>query len=347
MKMQKKKRTIFFGAGKTAVQVWDHILSREYAEDVCDDILFCDNNPELWGTIFRGRPIICPHDIEQYNIEYVVITSIYINEISKQLVTELNVSEDKIITWREYVEIQFAKQAYKKQYGTDYRKSDMNVFLEDKLVVYTAIIGDYDELKNPEYICPDITYVCFTDNKKIKSDVWNIEYITSDGWDNRILARKIKMTPQDYFKDFDTSVWIDGKGQIKDDLRKYIARYGGKESMLCFPHYARKCVYEEQAGCIMGEKDEIKKIVRQASEYYMQGYPFDNGLYETACIVRKHNTDICVRLMEEWFEEVKKHSNRDQISLPYICWKNSFLPDICDLNIKDNPWIEIKKHKRG
>jgi len=27
-----------------------------------------------------------------------------------------------------------------------------------------------------------------------------------------------------------------------------------------------------------------------------------------------------------------------------VCWKNNFRPDICDLPIGSNPWLEVKKH---
>lgn len=38
-----------------------------------------------------------------------------------------------------------------------------------KIVIYTAFTGNYDNLKEPEYIDENCDYVCFTDNPNIKS----------------------------------------------------------------------------------------------------------------------------------------------------------------------------------
>jgi len=68
-------------------------------------------------------------------------------------------------------------------------------FEKSRLVIYTAIIGNYDTLKDPEYIDENCDYVCFTDNRELKSDIWQIRLIKDTGetvrkplrGDNRIL----------------------------------------------------------------------------------------------------------------------------------------------------------------
>ena len=39
-------------------------------------------------------------------------------------------------------------------------------------------------------------------------------------------------------------------------------------------------------------------------------------------MLRKHNEEDCVRFMEQWFEELKNGSHRDQLSFNYVAWKN-------------------------
>ena len=51
-------------------------------------------------------------------------------------------------------------------------ESFMQISSGNKKVVFTAIFGNYDNLKTPEYINPDWDYVCFTDNKNVESDVF-------------------------------------------------------------------------------------------------------------------------------------------------------------------------------
>ena len=44
----------------------------------------------------------------------------------------------------------------------------------NKLVIYTAFTGNYDELKEPEFIDENCDYVCFTENPDLESDTWEI-----------------------------------------------------------------------------------------------------------------------------------------------------------------------------
>ncbi len=45
-----------------------------------------------------------------------------------------------------------------------------------RTVVYTAIFGGRDSLTDPDFINPDFTYVCFTDNDECQSGVWEIRH---------------------------------------------------------------------------------------------------------------------------------------------------------------------------
>ena len=45
-----------------------------------------------------------------------------------------------------------------------------------RIVVYTAIFGDYDDLYEPMVKPDNVDYVCFTDSKTLKSDVWDVRY---------------------------------------------------------------------------------------------------------------------------------------------------------------------------
>lgn len=42
---------------------------------------------------------------------------------------------------------------------------------EKKLVVYTAIVENYDTLRDLVFIDDNCDYVCFTDNKELASDI--------------------------------------------------------------------------------------------------------------------------------------------------------------------------------
>ena len=335
-------KIIFFGAGTYAEDCWKQI---EKNSDCYDDdyLVFCDNDAKLWGNCFCGKKIISPQDINKYNADLIVITSVYHKQIFKQLVEKYYIAASGICTFEEYKGRQFAKWAYKKQYGNqDVQINERNK--TSKLVVYTAVTKNYDILREPAFIHDNITYVCFTDDPTLRSKVWNIEYVKNTERNNVLYARNIKMQPHIYFPDFEISVWVDGKFSINNDLREYVDLYQKNSVMLCFPHYERQCIYDEMAACLYFQKGSKENIMRQSMHYYQMKYPLNNGLYETGCLVRKHNDDECKTIMHKWLQEIYKYTVRDQISLPYVCWKNNFKPDICDLYICNNKWLTLFRH---
>ena len=52
-----------------------------------------------------------------------------------------------------------------------------------------------------------------------------------------------------------------------------------------------------------------------------ENFPDNNGLSENCLIVRKHNELSCINFMNDWFDEIKYNSHRDQLSFNYILWK--------------------------
>ncbi len=337
-------KIVFFGAGAYAENVLKQILSdKQLFQD--EYLAFADNNPQLWGKSLRGIKIAEPSDLNLQAMDMVVITSIYDKAIRKQLIEEMGVLEKQIYTFYEYMGKCYADQAYRKKYGISGHFSKTVAFHEWRCVVYTAITGRYDELKDPLFVDEDLTYVCLTNNPEIKSKIWNIEYVQDEHKDNVHLARHLKMNPHLYFHDFDMSVWVDGKFQIMDDLRLYFAEYQKMSSVLCFPHPARECICDEVAACIMLKKGDKAGMLLQVSQYLKEGFPTNYGLYDTGCMARLHNDADVIAVMQEWENEIWKHSIRDQLSFPYVCWKNGFSPDICNLDINRNQWLEIYPHK--
>ena len=211
--------------------------------------------------------------------------------------------------------------------------------------VYTVITGRYDELREPLYINPAFDYICFTNDSSVKSDVWDVRYIDNGAQDldNVRLARKYKILCHKFLEEYDYSVYVDGKIHIIGDLNKYIDEYSMGSSMLCFPHFVRDCVYEEAKSCISYSKDKVEIIEEQMDGYKREGYPFKNGLIDSACLVRQHSDNALQQVMECWWEEIERKSRRDQLSIGYACWKKNFHYDLCQLFIYDNQFISKRR----
>lgn len=334
-------KVVYFGAGKFLDEFAREI---NFLEKECDIkcIGVMDNNSLLFGKKRLGNTIIPPQRLEEG--DYYLITSKFFTEIRQQLEKQLGIKKDIIFPFDEFYRQYYTKFKYSKRYTKN--NYENKLFYTNKITVYTCITGDYDQLKDPLFLDPNIEYVCFTNNKFLKSDVWNIITLKDEQQlENVYLARKVKLFPEKYLPNSPITVWVDAKYLIKSDLRKYIREYGKSEGMLCFPHPNRDCIYEESNACIRAAKIPEEVISKQIDVYKKLHYPVNNGLYETGCIVRARDDFKVRKIMQDWWVQIQKYSYRDQVSLPYVCWKNKYLPDICDLDINNNRWLSVYKHK--
>lgn len=329
-------RIVIFGAGDKGRKLFCENRNSDFPDEI---IAFWDNDCKKWGGYYENIKIDSPQTYSNYCFDYVVIASSYEKEIIVQL-RQLGIGE-KILTLVEYSRKKCAHSAYLMRY--EHKSSLQPSVFDNKVIVYTAITGSYDELNEPLFEAPNIEYVCFTDNKCMDSKKWKIEYISSKSLNSMYLAKRVKLFPNEFLPSDVTSIWVDGKFQVVGNLLEYAQKYGKNEPILCFPHFARKCIYVEASKCIVDGIGRKEEIVRQMSHYVKAGYPFDNGLYEMGCIVRNHSDSMVKKLMAAWWREVITFSNRDQISFPYICWKYRYLPDVSDEDLYRNNWLLCKR----
>ncbi|MCK9152227.1 DUF616 domain-containing protein [Methanobacterium alcaliphilum] len=158
-------------------------------------------------------------------------------------------------------------------------------------------------------------------------------------------ARKYKILPHRYLEEYDQSLWVDGNFMILNDINKFIKKFAKQTSMMCIAHPDRECIYEEAEVCIKVKKDSEEIISKQINKYSLEKYPPNNGLIASGILYRKHNDPQVIKLMEDWWKEVKLHSRRDQLSYNYVCWKNRFHYDECDLLYWNNKYFNRLEHK--
>lgn len=197
---------------------------------------------------------------------------------------------------------------------------------DKKKVVYTCITGNYDRLIDPKYITPDFDYVCFTDNADFRSDIWDIRPMPKecDGLTQVKRQRYVKINPHLLLSDYDISIWVDGNVSLKGDLDKLLDEVLRDDCSVYVPkHPQRNCIYMEERAVKRMKKDSSSITKKQIDRYRSEGFPKNYGLLQSNILIRKHNNDDCIRLMEEWFKEVKDGSHRDQLSFNYVLWKNS------------------------
>ncbi len=221
-------------------------------------------------------------------------------------------------------------------------------------VVYTAIFGGKDELRDPKFINDDFDYICFTDSD-IKSKVWKIVKCDPVDRDPVRSAKIYKILPHKYLTDYKISIWVDGNAEIKGDLDLFVNKNLNKNNIAVYDHSClddgRNCIYKEAEELISMAKrgkykDDPKLIKKQIDKYRKLGYPENNGLLSGMIILRRHNEKDVIKTMDDWWNEIKNNSRRDQLSFNYVAWKNNLNFKFIKEKSVDNKFFKRFAHKK-
>lgn len=180
-----------------------------------------------------------------------------------------------------------------------------------KKAIYTAIFGNYDTFSPPEYINRDYDYHLFTDNKNIKHPAFKIHVLPG----NARKAREIKILAHKYLPAYDYTIWMDGNMIQCRNINQLAEKQ--VNDFMTMKHHIRNCIYDEANECIAMRKDDLKIINRQIGRYRKTHYPSNMGLIASGLLFRKH-TKIVQTLCENWHNELKQGSLRDQLSFNYV-----------------------------
>lgn len=212
-----------------------------------------------------------------------------------------------------------------------------------KICVYTCITGGYDnlnEIKKPE---KGVDYVCFTNNKQLRSRTWKIVQLDDAGINNRRLARKIKVLGHPAINDkYEVFVWTDADVVWEKPIVEF-TKFLKKRDFAIFVHHARKTTFEEAVACLKNRKDTIQNIRKVLDFYAKVGYPDDNGLFESTVFVKRNTAEV-MKMLKEWYGIIEKYTERDQLSFSYAIWKVGLEVSPIPLNVWNNEWFGTVKH---
>jgi hypothetical protein len=229
------------------------------------------------------------------------------------------------------------------------------------ITVYSCVTGDYDNFHKTilaSAVLPDTTdtveYVLYTDNlfdkeytNKASGITWQIRpLIWKHQFCNTRTARFHKVNSHLVAPNSDFSVWVDGSHTIKyiklwEELHKYIKP---EIPVYTFKHPIRTCVYQELAACIKYKKDHPDIMQKQIKRYKKESYPPYAGMVETACVVRRHTSEVTL-FNKMWWDEINRGSYRDQLSFNYVARKLNLPYDFIPGERDKSPFFLYKPHK--
>lgn len=211
-----------------------------------------------------------------------------------------------------------------------------NYFLDERVAVYTCITGGYDSVIDPLFVPDNCDFYALTDfpisakSKWKRIDVSQVQIPDSARLQIKdssvLLNRYFKMNPQLLFPDYKYSVYVDGNIRICTDMTEYVNRISSI-GISTFKHSQRNCIYEEAEACVAMGKETREKVNEHINHLREAGMPRNYGMAQCSIIVREHNKINCVKLMDEWWFEFTRHAKRDQLSFPFVMYKNKIPMD--------------------
>lgn len=192
----------------------------------------------------------------------------------------------------------------------------------DRLVIYTAILGDYDQLRQPRNLLEHCDYVCFSDQPVTDPGVWQIRQPPAFDLDKVRLNRYLKLMPHRVLPEYQKSIYIDGNIEIIGDISALVENSLHEFPIAAYSHPVRKCVYAEARQCVVDGLENPLTVIQQVRRYARCGYPANQGLVEANVLIRHHHEQAVVDLMENWWGEIVNNSRRDQLSFNFVCWRN-------------------------
>ena len=164
----------------------------------------------------------------------------------------------------------------------------------------------------------NVEYKFFTNKPDmVEGDGWEIVHI-EQSLDLRKKAREIKTNIHEFIPDTDYWLWIDNNCVLQVDPHSFLYYLDGCD-IVVMPHPERGDILEEAKILLKWKPEQSHGIQEGISKYYAEGY-VPKDLYETKVLMRR-NTEKVKEFNSLWWNEIQKHSIRDQISFPYVSWK--------------------------
>lgn len=227
-----------------------------------------------------------------------------------------------------------------------------------KYSILSFSFGDYEKLREPEEIDEECEYIFVTDNKKLKSDKWNIVYLNETFKDMNSITKTfyVRYHPFD-FVNTDTVIILDGSMHIIKSLSKLYNDFIIRNADCALG------TWMEPVSSQYGMYHYWLTSRGYSKENYIRNRAFCNALkfngadvfHETGYMIYK-NTQICKEFLDVvWLSinEISENKNEldrlDQTIFNAILY--SLYPEMKVLNLSrqiiQSDYIRYESHKNG
>jgi len=214
-----------------------------------------------------------------------------------------------------------------------------------RICVYTAAFGDYDDVQPPGQQPAGIDFICFTDRPRAIPG-WEVRTVDPGVGHPAAQSRAVKILPHRYLGDYDASLYIDANIALVDPT-SLIRRWFAGKPFVAWRHPTRSDVYDECEAILANLRSEPRTIIAQRIFFAADKLPRHTGLIAGGVLWRDHRDGEVRRLMELWWDQLRRFGKRDQPSLGYLMWKTGIRPEIMPAEcgtIYKNEFLAFRSH---
>lgn len=160
----------------------------------------------------------------------------------------------------------------------------------------------------------------------------------------RLAAKRPKARP-DLYTDCDASLWMDGSIHVRDGaFIAHVRTLLGEHELVLTEHpEERDCLFQEAQHCGDWPKYRDEPLPAQVAAYRAAGMPEQFGLWAAGTIARRHS-DRMGAFGDAWLAEMERWSIQDQVSLPYLLWRDRLEFSTFGLDQLDNRYFDLLPH---
>jgi len=208
------------------------------------------------------------------------------------------------------------------------------------------LVGGFDSILPPVQIEPELDYIAFVDTPQELPAPWQGRSLALRERNPRMTARWHKLHPHRLLPEHDQSLFVDANVMIKDRINALFDQALHQSPLALFKHPFRDCVYEEAEVVKRIRYDDAAIVDAQMAFYRAHGLPIRAGLHVSGVLFRRHNDPQLIKLLEDWWLQLKIFSQRDQLSLTFMLRRHQMTAAELPGKITDNFWFTVGPHRR-
>lgn len=193
----------------------------------------------------------------------------------------------------------------------------------NKIAFLTANLGNFDKFIDNVDQSIDYDFYRFTD-KNFPPRFCSMT--------PRLQARIPKLFGYEMAPGYDYYIWLDSSCILshRDSIKWLIEKCENKD-MVVFKHPNRKSIREEACYLVKRLDNNCpyitprykNELLKEQLEVIEKDVNYvDDHLFASTCIVYK-NKEKVINMMKEWWQHVSRYHSIDQLSFPYVIWKNN------------------------